>query len=301
VSHFSIHQAATLIDNGIDDGATWAIPLWSGHGLMGVLLLADKRGGALYAEEEISLAQAGGERLLDALAGATLASRLMELQRLRLSESQLADGQSTLRLRRALHDEILPRLHAAMLTMNGDENSRQEAQTQLAGAHREISNLLRAMPSALPSRLAQSGLFGALRESVNEEFASLFDEVAWRIEPEAKMRASSLSPLVAETLFHAAREAIRNAARHARGEVPLRLSITTKMQGALEIIIEDDGVGLRGEYSSGGGHGLALHSTMMAVAGGALSVESTQPRGTRVVLSLPVDDLGNGATLQNLT
>jgi signal transduction histidine kinase len=294
---FSSHQTAIAVKSNL--GAAWAIPLWSSRGLSGVLLLAEKCSGALYAEEEISLAQAGGERLLDALAGAALASRLMELQRRRLSEAQLADGQGTLRLRRALHDDILPRLHAAMLTMNDDQTSNREAQRQLAGAHREISDLLRAMPSALPSRLTQHGIFGALRAAVAEEFAEDFQRVAWHIAAPAQERASTLSPLVAETLFHAAREAIRNAARHARGggETKPDLIIGAISDDELQITIEDDGVGVQAEYSAAenvaqtnGGHGLALHSTMMAVAGGALTVEANTPRGTRIVLSLPVGE-----------
>jgi signal transduction histidine kinase len=220
----------------------------------------------------------------------------MELQRRRLTEEQLADGQSTLRLRRVLHDDILPRLHAAMLMMNGDEAARADAQTQLTDAHREISGLLRAMPSALPSSLAQHGLFGALRQAIAEEFPGKFDEVVWQISPEAQAQATELSPLVAETIFHAAREAVRNAARYARGAteadgtntptVPLYLLLKASTENGFEVLIEDNGIGVSGEYSVGTGQGLALHSTMMAVAGGALSVESTPARGTRVRLSL---------------
>ena len=38
---------------------------------------------------------------------------------------------------------------------------------------------------------------------------------------------------------------------------------------------------------TGTGQGLALHSTLMAVVGGSLSVESVPGRYTRVLLSLP--------------
>jgi signal transduction histidine kinase len=62
----------------------------------------------------------------------------------------------------------------------------------------------------------------------------------------------------------------------------------------LEIIVEDDGVGLgtagagRANGANGGsGQGLALHSTMMAVIGGSLSMDSVPGKYTRVLLSLP--------------
>jgi signal transduction histidine kinase len=302
---FASHRGAFAYSSASEN--FWLVPLWSARGLSGVLLLGEKQRGALFAEEEIALAQAAGEQLLDALAGATLATRLMELQRHRLSEVQLADTQSTLRLRRALHDDVLPRLHATLLHLSGDEEMRREAQTQLTAAHQEISNLLRSMPSALPTRLAQHGLLGALRQSVQDEWNGSFDSVEWVIDEDAERYATTLAPVVAETLFHAAREAIRNAARHARGDgtQSLSLHVAATVGDEFRLTIEDDGVGhdQAGQTASTsfndsaiqdhsqrdgvGGHGLALHSTMMAVAGGSLSVETRTPRGTRVVLSLP--------------
>ena len=56
-----------------------------------------------------------------------------------------------------------------------------------------------------------------------------------------------------------------------------------------QLVIEDDGVGLNAAAApnGGSGQGLALHSTMMAVIGGSLSLESVPQSYTRVVLSLP--------------
>jgi len=57
----------------------------------------------------------------------------------------------------------------------------------------------------------------------------------------------------------------------------------------LEIAIEDDGVGMgaAGASAEGSGQGLGLHSTMMAVIGGALTAESVPGTYTRVTLALP--------------
>jgi sensor histidine kinase regulating citrate/malate metabolism len=75
-------------------------------------------------------------------------------------------------------------------------------------------------------------------------------------------------------------------------------------------MVEDNGVGLEmetaaneqetgtenGRNNSGGsggsGGGLALHSTLMAVVGGALSTESNPGDYTRVSLTLPLDNRG---------
>jgi signal transduction histidine kinase len=266
-------------------GATWAVPLWSERGLIGVLLLGEKRDGGLYIQEEIEIARASGERLIDAQAGAEMARRLMALQRQRLAESQVIDQ----RARRVLHDDVLPRLHAATLTLSGREADSGTV-ALLAETHRQIADLLREMPTVTAPEVTRLGLVGALRQAVDEELGSAFDDVKWEVEPEAERKARAIPPLTAEVLFYAAREAIRNAARHGRDEGPdrpLNLRLMVSWHNGLEIAIEDDGVGMASRSGESGGHGLALHSTMMAVVGGTLAVESTPGAYTRVTLRLP--------------
>jgi signal transduction histidine kinase len=259
----------------------WAVPLWSQRGLIGLLLLGEKNDGGLYTDEEIEIARAAGERLIDAQASAELTRRLMALQRQRLAESQLLDR----RARRVLHDDILPRLHTALLSLSANR----EAVTMLSEAHRRISDLLREMPAAPAPELTRLGLFGALRHVAAHELASAFDEVTWAVTPEAEGRAQSLAPLTAEAVFAAAREVIRNAARHGRSghaQRPLHLRVSAEGGDGLSITIEDNGVGILDPAAHGNGQGLALHSAMMAVIGGALTVESQPEKFTRVRLTI---------------
>ncbi len=295
-------------------GALWAVPLWSERGLIGLLLLGEKRDGGLYTQEEIETARAGGERLIDTQASAELARRLMELQRQRLAQTQLLDRHT----RRVLHDDILPSLHTAMLmltassrpptadrrpptndnvqrsTFNVQRSTHPHAEVValLTDVHQQISQLLRDMPGAVTSDLARVGLIEALRRTVENEQRHAFDEVAWHIQPGVEPKIEAIPALSAEVLFYAAREAIRNAAKHARAEIaaPLRLKITVCWREGLEMTIEDDGVGLAARRSDGGsGQGLALHSTMLAVIGGTLSLESEPGAYTRVILALPLN------------
>ncbi len=279
-------------------GAAWAVPLWSERGLAGVLLLAEKADGGLYAQEEIEVARLIGERLVDTQASSEMARHLMVLQRQRLAESQVLDQ----RTRRILHDDILPRLHTALLDLTSaasqstapqGDPSPGDALTLLAEVHREISNLLQDLPGASPPELKRLGLIEALRQVIAGELKNHFDEVTWQISPEVEQSVRSLPPLAAEVLFFAAREAMRNSARHGRsleGKSPLHLKIQATDVKDLEMIIEDNGVGL-GEtelYTSGSKQGLALHSTLMAVVGGSLAVESLPGKLTRVLLTLPL-------------
>ena len=288
-------------------GVTWAVPLWSDRGLIGALLLGEKRDGGLYTQEEIEIARASGERLIDTQASAELAHRLMNLQRQRLTQSQVVDR----RTRRVLHDDVLPLLHAAMLILTSgqdrSDNHSSEVVVTLADVHRQIADLLREMPAVTVPEVARLGLAGALRQVVEDELEAAFDKVIWQVEPEAEQEMRAISPLTAEVLFYAAREAIRNAARHGRDQddLPLHLAVriawggrslgfeqgasTGQEQGGLKITVEDNGVGIESTQgpSGGSGQGLALHSTMMAVIGGTLAVESVAGAYTRVSLMLP--------------
>jgi signal transduction histidine kinase len=269
-------------------GFAWAVPLWSERGQIGLLLLGEKRDGGYYSQEEMEIARASGERLVDAGASTEIARRLIVLQRQRLAESQVLDRQT----RRVLHDDVLPLLHTALLSLNsGGGAATPEASLALTQAHRQISNLLRDIPPASSPEVARLGLLGALQQMVNSEFAGAFDRVDWQVDEQSGAALQGLRPLPAQVLFYAAREAVRNAARYGRqqGGAPFVLKMGLRWQDGLLLQVQDNG----GNYQSGGaqpagsGQGLALHSTMMAVVGGTLTVESQPGVMTSVSLHLP--------------
>jgi signal transduction histidine kinase len=296
-------------DPGTPNGIHLALPLWAERraapvavretggppaGLIGLLLLGEKTGGGLYAQEEIDIARAAGERLIDTLASAELARRLLALQRQRLAESQVVDQ----RTRRVLHDDVLPQLHAALLHLHAHPAATgtpvDEAAALLAVAHRQLAELLRELPGSPLPDVARLGLVDALRRLAAGEFARAFDRVEWGVAPEAEAAARALPVLAAEVIFFAAREAMRNAARHARpaGGAPpsLRLGLERPPAGGLVLTLEDNGVGpgaAAADGPAGTGQGLALHSTLLAVVGGTLTVEREAGRFTRVRLVLP--------------
>lgn len=283
------------LDPAQHDGWRWAVPLWSERGLIGVLLLGERASdtasedGGLYSQEEVEIARAGGERLVDAQASAELTRRLLALQRERLAESQVVDQ----RVRRSLHDDILPRLHAALLELSAAAPLSGGLST-LAHVHRDLAELLRTMPAAAPPEVARLGVFGALRHLLEAELPNTFDSVSWQIAPEAEHAVQRLPAFAAETVFYAAREAVRNAARHGRGASAaraLRLHLGAALAGdALAFTITDDGVGLDGAAAGGSGtrQGLALHSALLAALGGTLAVANGPQSGVRVTITAPL-------------
>ncbi len=280
------------LDPAKTDGLLWAVPLWSERGLIGLFLLGPKQNDGLYTQEEIEIARASGERLIDTRASAELARSLMLLQRQRLVESQLLDR----RTRRVLHDDILPQLHTALIALGGSGAAAiPNATGVLMDVHRQIADLLREMPARSAPAVARMGLIAALRHLLADELPESFDRIDWQVAQRAEARLQDLPQLTVEVLFYAAREAMRNAARYGRGQArqrPLHLQINIHDADGLVIEIADDGVGMVTGAAAGQGsqQGLTLHSTMLAVVGGTLATESVTGKYTRVTLRLPPID-----------
>ena len=263
----------------------WLVPLWSERGLIGILLLGPKRGGGLYAQEEIEIARTVGERLIDMRASTEMARRLMALQRQRLAESQIVDR----RTRRVLHDEVLPNLHSALLSLSASLAEHDDAVAALSSAHRQIADLLRDLPIVTAPDVYRLGLIAALKKTITNEFSSAFEQVIWEIPDDVADQLVQVSPLVSEVVYFAAREAIRNAARHGRVLPTLKIAASQRPQ-EMEIVIEDTGAGnldIRQKEPTSG-QGLVLHSTMMAVIGGELAFVQLAEQIARVVLRVPL-------------
>lgn len=283
----SPHMAGFSLDPARYDGAIWVAPLWSERGLNGLLFLGEKSDGGFYSLEEIEIARASAERLVDIQAIAVMARRLMLLQRQRLAESKVLDQQT----RRILHDDVLPNLHAALLELSqnnlAETGKPEKVISALASLHRQIADLLHDLPRITAPEVSRLGLFGALRETVTGELRGYFTSVSWDIPSEVEERAWGIQPLAAEVAFFAAREVMRNAAKHANAAGGLVLHISAGWIKGLEIVIEDNGAGPIETKSASSGQGLVLHSTMMAVIGGSLALESAPGLPTRVILCLP--------------
>ena len=274
----------SAIDPDRYDGCAWAIPLWSERGRIGVMLVGPRRDGSLYAREEMEIARATGERLIDAEASLALSQRLMTLQRQHMAATQMLDQ----RTRRVLHDDVLPLIHTAMLALAAGQELDQVLE-QLSRAHQDISGLLRELPAITTPDIARLGFIPALRRTVENEFTRSFDDIIWQIDDDADRTLDQLNPRAQEALYYAARELVRNAAKYAflgASASPRQLTVRAWLsEQGLHLSVEDNGVGL--SASGEQGHGLSLHGALMAVAGGSLSLESMPGRYTRGMLQMP--------------
>src|SRR2546428_363985 len=68
--------------------------------------------------------------------------------------------------RGVLHDDVLPRLHTAMLTL---PPANKDALALLGEVHRQIADLLHALPATAAPEVARLGLIGALRRALADD------------------------------------------------------------------------------------------------------------------------------------
>jgi signal transduction histidine kinase len=287
------------------DGDHWAYPLADSRGAIGRLILGPKLNGNEYTQQELQVAAACAERILDALAGEQLARLAINLLQQRIAQVQVMSAQH----KRILHDEVLPQIHLALLKVEAlrivgqdgvprllqegswSPDKLDEATTALMQTHRRVSGLVREMSNAAPLRLESEGLAAALQSVLDHDFHDSFDRIEWTAEPNAVERARRLPFFASEVVFYAAQEALRNAARHGRGGDAARLltlSVSLSEHAGIQIVIADDGVGRAASPSSGEtGSGLRFHSTMLAVIGGTLNVEDRSGGGTQVTIEVP--------------
>lgn len=147
----------------------------------------------------------------------------------------------------------------------------------------------RNLSSELRRSEAESGLVVALEELLD---AGSLPHLQTRLSVSGD--EADLPPHVRGQVFLILREAFRNAVRHSSGDtVSVGLKVTPdEVSGS----VEDDGRGMDGHDgengpSGGGGVGLRSMKERAALLGGALSVDSTNPGGTKVEVRVP---LGNG-------
>ena len=117
----------------------------------------------------MEIARAVGERLIDTQASGIMSQRLMALQRERLTQTQVIDQQT----RRVLHDDILPTIQTALINLRCRSRLQtpmfQRQSHTLTDAHRQISDLLRNMPTTSAPDVARLGLLPALKRAVEND------------------------------------------------------------------------------------------------------------------------------------
>jgi hypothetical protein len=234
----------------VRDGPDWVLPVADERGVVARLALGPRVDGAGYTSTDLEIARACGQRILDAVGEFTAGRTIAQLARRRGLEAEL----TAVLPRRTLHDDVLPRLHLAMLRLEAlrgrvsqmpqaaperlavgaamARESAPEGATEPAGeavaaalgevvgelgsVHHDLAALLRGTLAAAPRR-PEGGFCAALRAALARELAGAFDTLEVDVPDAACQAADALAGTVADLLLGATLEALRNASRHARG------------------------------------------------------------------------------------
>jgi two-component system nitrate/nitrite sensor histidine kinase NarX len=159
-----------------------------------------------------------------------------------------------------------------------------EIDDSLAHAHARVRELI----THFRTQMDPSGLVPALRRTIEElnHVGSIHIDFGCRVGELALSAEQELQ------VYYIVREALANALKHSGGR-NVRL-LFERRRGGYEIVVEDDGLGLRATQDGSAGHfGLKIMRERAGRLGGALAVSSPAGGGTRVRLRFPA--VGGGA------
>lgn len=200
-------------------------------------------------------------------------------------------------LARELHDEIGQSLTAIAISLqtikrSGGPALRTPLEECTAIVDHAIQQVRHLSLDLRPSLLDDLGLVAALR--------SHLDHQARRVGYQAHFAADQgdirpdLDPAIAIAAFRIAQEALTNVARHAHAR-RVRMSVRLRRRdGALRLVVCDDGVGFDLEAThrrEGRGEGIGLLGMRerAALLGGRVDIRSSPGRGTVVRLTVPME------------
>ena len=248
---------------------------------IGNLYLTEKQGAAEFAPEDQALVEIF----------ALHAGIAIDNARLHEAARRLAVADERDRIGRDLHDGIIQSLYAVSLSLEDvpeliaeapDEGQDRldQAIESLNLAIRDIRNFIYGLrPEAVDGREVLAGI-AALAHEVG---------VGGLIDVEVSLDPTADPGLTAEEgieLLSLVREALSNAARHARAhriEVRLR-----PVETASELTIADDGIGFDpATVARDGHHGLVNMPVRAAAIGGTFTIQSAPGDGTRIIVRLP--------------
>ena len=210
--------------------------------------------------------------------------------RLRQIEQEQALADERRRIMADMHDGLGSRLVGLLSVAQSGKAEASELGDGIAAA-------LEEMRMAIDSLEPVEGDVGVVLGNVRHRMRSVFERAGvrflWNVSE--LPRLDTLTPARILAIQRLLLEVFTNAIKHSAASTVA--VFTARVPGAVHIVIEDDGRGfVPGE--PGAGHGLHNLELRAQQAGGTLTVESKPAKGTRVILSLPVngDSAGEGTS-----
>jgi two-component system, NarL family, sensor kinase len=261
-----------------------SIPLETSGRKLGVLNVASTDWREL-SEEDLRILHTVGDLL----------SIAIERARLFALAQRLGAVEERNRLAREIHDTIAQGLAALVLRLEtldaileADDDSARAREIVARSTELARANLDEARRSVLDLRAAP--LEGkTLVDALHDLVARVERESHLEVTFESRGRAKRLPSRVELGLYRIAQEALTNITRHA-GARQVRLELAVSANRA-RLTVEDDGHGFDIGTVDAGTHGLVGMAERAKLMGGRLELASTEGDGTRVVVSVAVEEL----------
>lgn len=194
-----------------------------------------------------------------------------------------------------IHDQICQQLAgltieigtvASRWTISADDRAR--LRTIQAHANRASHDARHIAYQLHPSILDDLGIDAAIRSLV-KEFTDRSAHILATIDT-AGLNGNRIPREIASCIYRVTQESLQNIAKHAQARhVYISLSIK---DGTVRLSVSDDGCGFAVEaLKGGGGLGLVGMEERARLVGGSLSIDSGKDEGTRIVLTIPWNEI----------
>ncbi|KAF5990744.1 GAF domain-containing protein [Streptomyces sp. WAC00263] len=260
-------------------GPAVAVPIGTGEGVRGVVLLVREAGRTVFSEKET-------EPLLGFAGQAAVA---MELAERRSDAEQMALLEDRDRIARDLHDLAIQRLFATGMTLQsaGRFIEHSQASERVQRAVEDLDDTIKIIRSTIFGlRSRESAVGQALRARVVRAVGEAAPVLGFA--PSLRMEGLLDTQVPGEMADHVVAvlsEALTNVARHARAA---RAEVVLETDGReVRLTVCDNGVGIPPEGRRSGLRNMAERAQQL---GGELEVTSPPDGGTTLVWRVPVDE-----------
>jgi signal transduction histidine kinase len=269
----------------------WGVPLKSGQGVVGVLMLGFARPYE-WLPNERDLMRAIADRSVMAI------ERAQMTEELRAREARIAELSAHLlavqeeerkRISRELHDEtgqalMVIRLYLGMLEAQlTGRTAKAKIRETVSVVDRTIEGIRRIIARLSPLVLQELGLVAAIRKEAKDLAKASGIKVRVAINEDV----GRLAPEIEAAIYRVVQESLHNVAKHAQAHsASVQMS---RNEETVYLTVEDDGVGMPGKINSPRGHsfGLAGIRERIASLDGDVRVHSEKGKGTRLEIMVP--------------
>ena len=271
-------RVAASHEGGYLFGPALFIPVGPPSAVRGVLVAFNRSGRSAFDRQSVAM--------LNAFAAQVAVS--LELAEHRRDDTRLALVEDRERIARDLHDVVIQRLFAIGLTLEGASRSilEPDAGQQVVRAVDELDQTIKEIRTTIFGLQASAG---ADDPSLRARIIAVVEQSLQALGFVPSVRFDGLVDTtvpdrISDQLVAVLREALSNAARHARAtRVEVLLAVD---RDDVTLVVDDDGVGIT---DTGRRSGLRNMEVRAKASGGGLRLTNREPSGTRIEWRVPLD------------